>query len=112
MRALTHACDVFICEVRVWSPFLPFSPDGCGAQIGEGGKPMPFRANPRGKHTQVGRYSWSQLSSPSSWQPSLHRRPHGGPGPTSSQTPHLSPSLWDLSTQGLAQRGSGDPQSP
>lgn len=59
MHALTHACDVFICEVRVWSPFLPFSPDGCGAQIGEGGKPMPFRANPRGKHTQVGRYSWS-----------------------------------------------------
>lgn len=99
MLTLMHACDVFICEVRVWNPFfLPFSPDGCGAQIGEGGKPMPFRADPWGKLTQVERYSWYQLISPSSWQPSLHLRPPGGPGPASSRAPHLSPSLWGLST--------------
>lgn len=99
MCTLMHACGVFICEVRVWNPFfLPFFPDGCAAQIGEGGKPMPFRANPWGKLTQVGRYLWYQLISPSSWQPSLHLCPRGGPGPASSRTPHLSPSLWGLST--------------
>lgn len=79
MCTLMHACGVFICEVRVWNPFfLPFFPDGCAAQIGEGGKPVPFRANPWGKLTQVGRYSWYQLISPSSWQPSLHLCPRGG----------------------------------
>lgn len=99
MCTLMHACGVFICEVRVWNPFfLPFFPDGCAAQIGEGGKPMSFRANPWGKLTQVGRYLWYQLISPSSWQPSLHLCPRGGPGPASSRTPHLSPSLWGLST--------------
>lgn len=99
MCTLMHARGVFICEVRVWNPFfLPFFPDGCAAQIGEGGKPMPFRANPWGKLTQVGRYLWYQLISPSSWQPSLHLCPRGGPGPASSRTPHLSPSLWGLST--------------
>lgn len=99
MSTLMHACDVFICEVRVWNPFfLPFSPDGCGAQIGEEWKPMPFRANHWGKLTQVGRYSCYQLISPSSWQPSLHLHPRGGPGPASSRAPHLSPNLWGFST--------------